>query len=638
MIRLAQDAQGRVEIAAGGVRLLGCAPAVNGQSLTGWEVHSSASGDAWQVEFTAPALQGGRFVLSARAADDWAALEWALRGVPAGFVLDSFGLFFERIENLGVLLRQGAMSWDGSQYAPPGSLDDGPMTGYAITQLLPASGTENLVLGFDRHDRFLHSFTFKAGSEGVAMLAQTLWDRRDHSGWCEGDRLVVLAQTGVEEGLRRWARVAASAAPIPPRLPDPPITGWSSWYNLYAAITEDNIREHLHAAAEVVRRENLPMRVFQIDDGFTPEMGDWLAVRPTFLSGMKALLAEIRLAGFVPGLWIAPFMVGNRSQLFRQHPDWVVQDAVTGEPLVQAVFYGEFRWHKRSEEYYILDATHPDALDYLERVFRAWHEDWGCAYFKTDFMHYGMAHGPDRARHYRSGMTRVEIFRQALERIRAAIGNSLWLGSGCPLFAPIGLIDAMRIGRDVGVRWTGEYSAQSLLRDQANRNFANGILWQSDPDAVLLRERFHHLTDEEVRSLALYAGMTGGVLMTSDHLGELSDERLALWKLILSAAGRPCDFPLLGRTDDPIVVQVRRPERAGGLAAVFCLNLSETHQERVFSLEELGFSMPQFVWVWPREKGHGKSVDRVGVFLPPHGGQLFYLQSQPFDAAPEGLP
>jgi len=189
-------------------------------------------------------------------------------------------------------------------------------------------------------------------------------------------------------------------------------------------------------------------------------------------------------------------------------------------------FYGEFRWHKRSEEYYILDATHPDALDYLKNVFHTWRNEWGCEYFKTDFMHFGSEYGPDRAAWHTPGMTRIEIWRRAAEMIREEIGDALWLGCGCPLWASIGLVDAVRIGRDVGVTWSGNYSAQSLLRDQACRNFANHILWQSDPDCVLLRERFHDLSKDEVKSLALYAGMTGGVMMTSDHLGELSPERL----------------------------------------------------------------------------------------------------------------
>ena len=58
--------------------------------------------------------------------------------------------------------------------------------------------------------------------------------------------------------------------------------------------------------------------------------------------------------------------------------------------------------------------------------------------------------------------------------IREEIGDALWLGCG----APSGRrrpVDAMRIGRDIGVSWEGHYSAESLLRDQASRNFGNGI-------------------------------------------------------------------------------------------------------------------------------------------------------------------
>ena len=58
----------------------------------------------------------------------------------------------------------------------------------------------------------------------------------------------------------------------------------------------------------------MPLDIFQIDDGFTPEMGDWLDVKPQFPRGMAPLLADIAAAGFRPGLWIAPFLVGNRSR------------------------------------------------------------------------------------------------------------------------------------------------------------------------------------------------------------------------------------------------------------------------------------------------------------------------------------
>jgi len=140
--------------------------------------------------------------------------------------------------------------------------------------------------------------------------------------------------------------------------------------------------------------------------------------------------------------------------------------------------------------------------------------------------------------------------------IREEIGDSLWLGCGGPIWAPIGLMDAVRIGRDVGVSWKGNHSAESLLRDQTSRNFANGILWQADPDCILLRSRFHELTDGEVQSLALFAGLSGGLLMTSDQLDEVSEERRQLLaRLIGNGTTHTCNFPRLGQGDSVLVQQ-----------------------------------------------------------------------------------
>jgi alpha-galactosidase len=265
------------------------------------------------------------------------------------------------------------------------------------------------------------------------------------------------------------------------------------------------------------------------------------------------LLADIRAAGFTAGLWIAPFMVGNRSTLFRDHPDWVVRDADTGGPLTQMTFYGEFRWHKRSEEYYILDITNPAAEAYLRDVFRTWAHAWGVGYFKIDFLLFGSEHGPDRARWHQPGLSRIAIWRRMLTVIREEIGDRLLLGCGCPLWSCVGLVDAVRIGRDVGVTWAGEYSAESLLRDQVTRNHAAGVLWQADPDCVLLRARFHELSDVQVETLARFGGYAGGVLMTSDTLDDLPPARAGLFAELLRTPVVGCRYPGLGATAQPLV-------------------------------------------------------------------------------------
>jgi hypothetical protein len=250
----------------------------------------------------------------------------------------------------------------------------------------------------------------------------------------------------------------------------------------------------------------------------------------------------------------------------------------------------------------------------------------------------------------------MEIWRRVAEMIREEIGEALWLGCGCPLWASIGLVDAVRIGRDVGVAWSGDYSAQSLLRDQASRNFANHILWQSDPDCILLRERFHNLSDEEIKSLAIYAGMTGGVMTTSDHLGELSADRLALWRLILPEERASCDFPLLGQSDlfyeiegsntsngqvryvpraeDEMLVEIHHPQDRESLGAFFFLNTASHTIQRSYALRDLGIKDPVYLYQWENQSSTGQLEARIAVTLPGHHSALYFYHREPIRNKP----
>jgi alpha-galactosidase len=391
--------------------------------------------DGLLLIFRHPALRGASFGMTigpdpgsiTSASSLPLAIHYWLDDLPASFVLDAFGLRFAAVENMRAYLPVGSNCWDGSSYQEPEAMPareaERRETGFAMAQILPRFGGGSVVLGFDRHDRFQHTFAYDTRQRPVPLTVQTLWDRKAPSGGrCASECLVAYAHPGVEAALRAWAELLARRSPLPPRLDGPGITGWSSWYNLYSYVNETILLEHLHAAAEVARHAGLPMRVFQIDDGFITEAGDWLEIKPQFPRGMRALMDEIRATGFIPGLWIAPFMVGCRSHLYQEHPDWVVKDAHTGQPFVPWHLYGEFRWHKRSEDYYILDTTHPEAFAHLRELFHIYRHEWGVEYFKTDGMAWGADYGPDRVVHHTPGMTRIAIFHRVLEMIRQEIG------------------------------------------------------------------------------------------------------------------------------------------------------------------------------------------------------------------------
>jgi hypothetical protein len=637
----------RAILAGLGIRLSRLQPLVNGEAAAKRSPTVVATSAGWRLLWGLDSFPGASFVLEVETIEpiDLAgllSLRYRLTDIPEATAIDSFGIRLGAIENVRAFLRTGYHSWDGSFYVAPDTIRDTSADpklrqGSAMTQFLPregegSEGEGSIVAGILRHDRFQHRFRFDTGDTGLALDIETLWDRIPHGGSLESEPMVLLDHPQVEGALRAWAELVASAAPMAPRLICERITGWCSWYNLYASITEENILDHL-AGARAAKESGLPLKVFQIDDGFTPEMGDWLDVKPQFQRGMKGLLADIEAAGFIPGLWIAPFLVGNRSRLFQAHPDWVVRERETGAPLAHMTFYGEFRWHKRSEEYYVLDVTHPDAETYIRRVFRVWRRDWGCCYFKTDFMNAGSDYGPDRAHWHQRGLTRIEIWMRMARLIREEIGaDALWLGCGCPLYPAVGLLDAVRIGRDVGVQWAGDQSAKSLLRDQTTRNFANGVLWQADPDCILLRERFHNLSDAEMEALALFAGLAGGLLMTSDHLGELSDRRRELFAFLLDVPPARCEFPLLGCMDagapeafDPLILQVVKgsdAELSG--AIVHALNGGDHNLERTVAWSSLGLAPPRAMRDWRGEPVE-VAADGLRLRLGAHQSACFVL-------------
>ncbi len=529
----------------GGFRLANLLPLLDGAVPEFVDAATTSEGMVWR-------LTDGAFIEARIWHDERHHVEMRLGGFAGTRRIASLGLRIGDISNVLQYLRNGYMSWDGSYFVEPEAArevvasDPKIAVGHAMTALLPTIGEGVLVIGFTRHDRYQSRFGFSFAT-GLSLDIETLIDRVPNAGEVRAERLVLFAGAEVEESLRTWARLVA--AEMPPRLPQRRLSGWCSWYNLYASLNEPVLLEHLEAARRFRDDKQVPFDIFLVDDGFTPEMGDWLDVKPQFPRGIRPVIDAAASAGFTPGLWIAPFMVGNRSKLYAAHPDWVVKSRASGKPLAPMTFYGEFRWHKRSEEYYVLDVTHPDAAAYIRGVFRTWARDWGVGYFKTDFMHLGSTYGPDEAVWHEDGLSRIAIWMRMARLIREAIGEARWLCCGAPIWAPIGLVDAVRIGRDIGVSWKGHYSAESLLRDQSARNFGNGILWQADPDCILLRDRFHDLTDAQVNSLAMFAGLAGGVLMTSDQLDDVPEARRELLA-VLAGDGQPyqCDFPQLGKT------------------------------------------------------------------------------------------
>ena len=169
--------------------------------------------------------------------------------------------------------------------------------------------------------------------------------------------------------------------------------------------------------------------MFQLDDGFQAEIGDWLDRKETFPGPLDALARDIDAAGFVPGLWIAPFIASPRSRIAQAHPDWIPHHA-SGRELVGLVNPG---WGGAVN---VLDTTNPAVLDHLEQLARTLVE-MGWRYLKLDFTFAPSLAATDW---HDPSLTPAERVRAGYDAIRRGAGDDAYvLGCGAPLGHCIGV-------------------------------------------------------------------------------------------------------------------------------------------------------------------------------------------------------
>ncbi len=401
--------------------------------------------------------------------------------------------------------------------------------------------------------------------------------------------------------------------------------GWCSWYHFFQNIDAKKIRANLHAAQET--QNEIPLDLFQIDDGFEAKPGDWFENAPGFPKGVTPLAAEIRQTGFTPGLWLAPFIVHSRARLRRRHRNWLLRNR-WGLPVNAG-----FVWNNLNKA---LDLTHPEALNYACDVVRTAVHEWGYPYLKLDFLYAAALNGRFRDR----TQTRAQVLRKGLEALREAAGPQVeLLGCGVPLGSSIGIFDAMRIGADVAPTWLPNFSgheasfrneasmpsARNALQNTLTRASMHGRWWINDPDCLLLRSD-SALKLPEVQSLATAIALSGGALLLSDDLPNVPTDRLRIAQQLL---------PLIGQTprvldwlDEPMprLLRLDLENETGPWYLLAIFNWDDQERDENIPLERFGLDGEYFVrsfWDGIVDEARGGLLPLKHI--PPHGVKLLAL-------------
>lgn len=314
--------------------------------------------------------------------------------------------------------------------------------------------------------------------------------------------------TDALKGLDEYGKTIALFNP-PPQAPFIPV-GWNSWNELFSNIDENNILENARFI-----RENFPEHGFnniQIDDGWERSWGDW-EPNQKFPSGMDGIANQIKTMGFIPGLWLAPFLVSDNAPVYTQHNDWLLRDE-KGSLL-------------KYDKYYILDTTNPEAMDWLlseiKRII-----GWGYRYLKLDFLFAGAYEGKRF-----NGETSMQAYRNAMRGIleEATRAGAYVLACGAPILPTAGLAHGVRIGGDIAFSAI-PYSFSFIkneARNIANRFFLNH-LFANDPDTTLLRS----VSLEEAKMNLTSVLLSGKIFALGDNLPGLPPEKIELIKKLNS--------------------------------------------------------------------------------------------------------
>ena len=200
----------------------------------------------------------------------------------------------------------------------------------------------------------------------------------------------VHSSQGLNTCRQRWHAFTRNAfAPVAAMATRPRPVQINTWEARYFDINESNVVALIEKAAE------LGIERFVLDDGWfagrnddRSSLGDWWVDKDKFPNGLTPLIETCHRHNMTFGLWIEPEMVSPDSELYRAHPDWVLQHK-NHEPILAR--------HQQ-----VLDLSRADVFDYLLNAISKLLSENDIEYLKWDMnrdLHQAGTHSGAHANH-----------------------------------------------------------------------------------------------------------------------------------------------------------------------------------------------------------------------------------------------
>lgn len=145
----------------------------------------------------------------------------------------------------------------------------------------------------------------------------------------------------------------------------------NNWEATYFDFTEERLVEIAGKAKEC------GVELFVLDDGWFGErsndragLGDWVANPERLANGIVGLADKIEKLGMKFGLWFEPEMVNKDSNLYREHPDWIISVPGRNES------HGRYQ--------YVLDFSRKEIVDHIYNMMAKILSEAKVSYIKWD--------------------------------------------------------------------------------------------------------------------------------------------------------------------------------------------------------------------------------------------------------------
>jgi alpha-galactosidase len=444
---------------------------------------------------------------------------------------------------------------------------------------------EAIIIGWLENKQSLGHVTFaRTGQDEISLVAESIYlpgQLLPPAKSLSSDPIILISSNNPYSALENYGDVVGK---MNQARTNSIINGWCSWFYTLAKVSEEEVIANTKFAAEHLKPFGIEF--IQIDEGYQQWHGDWRG-NERFPHGLKWLADQIKSHGLKPGIWIAPYVISEPTEIFQQHPDWLVSFP---DGKLQRVGNWAEPPSDENPRRYCLDITHPQAAQWLYDTIKMIVDEWGFEMIKIDFVAWSIL----SANRFREPtQSAAQVYRKGMEIMRKAAGDKCHILDCGPGNITVGLIDSMRIEWDVNygysvAAWDTYFMHPAgSAAAMGKRFYFHRKAWINDADHLCM----DLLNNQQSEAAATLIALSGGNLFSGDRLTQLDPHKLEILKKITPSYGKaaiPVDL-FESNIASVFALEIKKTFADWTVLGFFNADLNET-RERRFAIQRLGLN------------------------------------------------